>query len=143
MTTPAWDDLAARYVDWFTAETEVETLQNGWAEITTPFVDRHNDHVQIYVRPEGSGYLLSDDGSAFTDLAESGLELTDQRTELVQTILNGLDVASLDGQLIVRSTTDRLGQNLHRLVQAILAVEDLYVLSQSRVRSQTSTGNSL
>jgi len=136
VTTPlGWEDLAARYVDWFSDETEVENLGNGWTEITTPFVDRHNDHVQVYVHADESGYLLSDDGFAFADLAESGLELTEQRTELLETILRGLDVASVDNQLIVRTDVERLGQSLHRLVQGILAVDDLYVLAQSRVRS--------
>lgn len=42
---------------------------NGAYEITTPFLDRHNDHIQIYVIPLAENkYLLTDDGNTARDL---------------------------------------------------------------------------
>ena len=34
---------------------------NEWAEITTPYLDRHNDYIQIYLKKDGNDYLLTDD----------------------------------------------------------------------------------
>ena len=33
-----------------------------WVEITTPFLDRHNDCVQIYAKPSDGGFVLTDHG---------------------------------------------------------------------------------
>ncbi|MEJ7666387.1 MAG: DUF1828 domain-containing protein [Hymenobacter sp.] len=44
-------------------------------EITTPYLDRHNDYTQIYVRKEDSGFVLTDAGDTIQDLRASGCDL--------------------------------------------------------------------
>jgi len=56
--------LVDRYQAWLKDRTVLKQV-NGWTEITTPFLDRHNDYVQIYAlaaysrAPTTSGNLLS------------------------------------------------------------------------------------
>ena len=41
--------LVAAYLAWLKAKITVREI-NGVCEITSPFVDRHNDRLQIYVK---------------------------------------------------------------------------------------------
>ena len=46
MTTDfAWID---EYYNWLRGNASAKQLQNGWTEIGTPFMDRHNDGLVIY-----------------------------------------------------------------------------------------------
>ena len=59
--------LVDRYQAWLKDRTALKQV-NGWIEITTPFLDRHNDYVQIYAKREDGGLVLSDDGHTLDDL---------------------------------------------------------------------------
>jgi hypothetical protein len=50
-------------------------------------------------------------------------------------VLNGLGVRAEDNRLLVEASTANLGQRLHSLVQAMLAVNDMFVMAQPRVAS--------
>ena len=65
------EQLVSTYVDWLKAKIEVQDI-NGVCEITTPFLDRHNDRLQIYVERGEHGLRLTDDGYIITDLEMSG-----------------------------------------------------------------------
>ena len=43
-----------------------------WTEITAPYLDRNNDYLQLYLRQEGDGYVLTDDGSTIDGLLAEG-----------------------------------------------------------------------
>lgn len=59
-------------------------------EITTPFLDRHNDRLQIYATKSNGHFALTDDGYVIQDLQSSGCELkTKKRRALLETTLNG------------------------------------------------------
>jgi len=65
--TPSIEDLVARYHAWLRDRTALKKIRH-WTEITTPFLDRHNDCIQIYARREESGFLLTDDAHTLNDL---------------------------------------------------------------------------
>ena len=48
-------------------------------------------------------------------------------------VLNGLGVRVENNQLVVEASAKNLGQRLHSLVQAMLAVNDMFVMAQTRV----------
>lgn len=103
-------------------------------ELTTPFLDRHNDHLQVYAFRKNGNILLSDDGYILSDLRTSGLEVdTPKRKIILDSVLNGFGVRSENGQLSVEAAPDNLGQRLHSLVQAMLAINDMFVMAQPRV----------
>ena len=103
-------------------------------ELTTPFLDRHNDHLQIYAERENGKIILSDDGYILADLEASGLEfVTPKRKLVLDAILNGLGVRLDQARLLIEASERNLGQKLHSLVQAMLAVNDMFVLAQPRV----------
>jgi hypothetical protein len=106
-------------------------------EITTPFIDRHNDHLQIYVQRENGKYILSDDGYILSDLQHSGVEFdTEKRKQALATILRGFGVTrSPNDELRVETDREQLPRRKHNLIQAMLAVNDLFIVGREHIAS--------
>ena len=49
------------YRAWLKDKTTLREVNGSWVEITTPYLDRHNDALQICAREEDGGYVLTDD----------------------------------------------------------------------------------
>jgi hypothetical protein len=122
--------LLDSYLQWLRDKTILREV-GDWVEITTPYLDRHNDYVQIYAQRQNGSYLLTDDGYAIDDLAQSGCNLdTPKRQELLRMTLNGFGVQMADGnRLQVRATAENFSTRKHSLVQSILAVNDMFYLA--------------
>ena len=85
--------LVDQYRSWLKDRTIIRSITDDWIEITTPFLDRHNDCIQIYARREERGYRLTDDGNTIRDLELSGCLLdTPKRKSLLKIALNGYGV---------------------------------------------------
>ncbi len=127
--------LIEAYTDWLRQGLSVEGV-GGACELTTPFLDRHNDHIQVYATRRNGAVILTDDGYTLSDLRTSGLEIdTPKRKMVLESVLNGLGIREENGSLIVEASASNLGQRLHSLVQAMLAVNDMFVMAQPRVAS--------
>lgn len=125
------------YLKWLRQNTTALQLKNGAVEITSPFLDRHNDYIQIYVVKDGDGYIITDDGYTIVDLESSGLSFnTPKRQEELRGVLQGFGVyISKDKELFCKCNESNFPFKKHSLIQAILAVNDLFVLSQPNVVS--------
>ncbi len=127
--------LVAEYVEWLEQRFKAVEAEEGVCEITTPFLDRHNDRIVIYVQPIGGGLRLTDDSYMLEDLAMSGVELTQKRREILRTVLNGFGVQMTDdGELYVDTTVDSFTRKKHDFIQALLVVNDMFMLGQEYVR---------
>ena len=127
------EQLVEAYVEWLRKGLSVERLEEA-CELTTPFLDRHNDHLQIYAVKHDGKIVLSDDGYILSDLRTSGLDLnTPKRKAVLEAVLNGFGVRTDGRQILVEASQRNLGQRLHALVQAMLAVNDMFVMAQPRV----------
>ena len=130
-----YQELVNSYSNWFQQKIRVESI-NGVFEITTPFLDRHNDHIQLYLKKHNGGFILTDDGYTLTDLKLHGCELTsDKRKQIRDVILNGFGV-KLDGdEMVIEANRDNFAQRKHNLIQALLSINDLYYLASPVVLS--------
>lgn len=127
--------LTASYYTWLRDNTDLQTIDDC-VEITTPFLDRHNDHMQIYAEATTGGYLLSDDGYTIADLEMCGCKLdSPKRRAILQTTLNGFGVRNVSNELQVTATPGDFAQKKHNLLQAMLAVNDLFYLASPSVVS--------
>jgi hypothetical protein len=127
--------LIDSYVDWLRQGLSVEKVGEA-CELTSPFLDRHNDHIQVYAKRKNGNIVLSDDGYILSDLRTSGLDIdTPKRKMVLDSVLNGLGVREENNRLVVEASEKNLGQRLHSLVQAMLAVNDMFVMAQPRVAS--------
>jgi hypothetical protein len=127
--------LVNNYVEWLKQGISIESFEDA-CEITTPFLDRHNDHLQIYVKKSGNGFLLTDDGYIINDLKLSGCELTtERRNQILQSVLNGYGVNLNGDELFLKASAENFPQRKHNFIQAILSVNDLFVMSKPLVKS--------
>jgi len=127
--------LLDQHLKWLRDKTTLRQVKD-WIEITTPYLDRHNDHIQIYARRDNGEFLLSDDGYILEDLELSGCKLeSPKRQQLLQITLNGFGVQLNKGALEIRASTDNFALRKHNLIQAMLAVNDLFYLAGPAVGS--------
>jgi hypothetical protein len=135
VTRAECEELIDAYLSWLRKGLSAEKVGDA-CELTTPFLDRHNDHLQIYATRRNGVIVLSDDGYILSDLRSSGLDLdTPKRMQVVQTILNGFGIRQDGNQLVVEASGRNLGQKVHSLLQGMLAINDTFVMAQSRVAS--------
>jgi hypothetical protein len=121
------------YSAWLKDKTKLRMVDN-WVEITTPYLDRHNDYIQIYARKDNSGILLTDDGYTISDLEQTGCKLNSpKRQDLLKLTLNGFGIHLQDNELKVHASPDNFALRKHNLVQAILAVNDMFYLAEPMV----------
>lgn len=130
-------ELLDRYQRWLREKTTLRQIDE-WVEITTPYLDRHNDHLQIYAKKTSGGYFLTDDAYILTDLEMQGCKLDSaKRQSLLKQTLDGFGVRhnTTSGALEVSASPDNFPMRKHNLVQAMLAVNDLFYLAQPTVAS--------
>lgn len=135
----SWEDsIVTGYLTWIKDNTVTKSIEKGkLCAISTPFLDRHNDHVQIYIEKTDKGFILTDDGYTLADLSMSGMEMSSpKREKIFSTILKGFGVQSnQNNALFIEANAGNLAQKKHYLLQAILAVNDMFTLSQENVYS--------
>lgn len=125
--------LLKEYLVWLKDTTTLREV-DGWVEITTPNLDRHNDFIQIYVKRKDDGYLLSDNGYILSDLELSGCNLeTPKRKALLNMTLNGFGVKQNNGALETYASQNNFPLKKHNLIQAMLSVNDLFYLATPTV----------
>lgn len=131
------EKLLEDYRDWLREKTALKEIEGtDWVEITTPYIDRHNDALQLYARRENGGYLLTDDSYTINDLEASGCLLnTAKRKDLLRLTLNGFGVRLNADALEVTASPETFPLRKHSLIQAMLAVNDLFYLAQPVVAS--------
>ena len=130
------EQLIEEYLAWLRKGLKAERLDQA-CELTTPFLDRHNDHIQIYALKKDGKIELTDDGYIMSDLRTSGLEIkaSEKRQAILEAVLNGFGVRLDKNRLVVEASQSNLGQRVHSLVQAMLAINDMFVMAQPRVVS--------
>ena len=68
-------NLMSDYLNWLKNRTVLKQVSHEWVEIETPYLDRHNDYLSIYVRRENSYFEITDGGYIINDLKMSGCSL--------------------------------------------------------------------
>lgn len=129
MSTASLEPRLEDYWSWLRNETELRAVDDReYVEITTPFLDRHNDYLQIYARrASDGGWELTDDGHTLRDLEASGCDFsTEKRSQLLKVTVQRLGVQKDRYALTVRASEETFPQKKHDLVQAMLAVGDLF-----------------
>ena len=127
--------LINEYWSWLKQETEIRPIDE-YVEITTPFLDQHNDHIQIYAKHNGGGWILTDDGYTIRDLQNSGCDIdTERRQNLLRTVARRLGVELKEEELLVHTSQQDFARKKHNLIQAIIGVGDLFHTSSSTVIS--------
>lgn len=125
------------YTDWLNSS--FTAVQVGeYYELTTPYLDRYNDHMQIYVKQESNGsYLLTDDGDIITSLASSGVSVSrsPKRKKMLEHIARNFGVSINGEALEIRATQSTYPQKKHMLLQAMMTVDDMFIAEPNNVQN--------
>ena len=133
MTTAECKQLVNSYLSWLKEELRIGQLDSGCV-ISTPFLDRHNDEIEIYLEKRGDIIWLTDDGYTLNDLRHSSVALdTEKRERHLRAIIQGFGVRHEGNELCVSTTPRDFPQRKHNLIQAILAVNDMFVMGEETV----------
>ena len=132
-------DHVDNYLKWLKDNMMQTEIKPGLCEITTPFLDRHNDYTQIYVKDTHDGlFKVSDGGYTLSDLSMCGMEFnTPKKKMLLQQSLNRLGI-KLDekyGILYAMCSKSELPSVQHRMIQGMLDINDMFCLSSSNIKS--------
>ena len=114
-------NLINDYIEWLRQNINIKEI-NGMYEITTPFLDRHNDHLQIYVKKSDGGLILTDNGQTITNHRLSGFEFTPEKRQILNSNLKSFGIQLIDEELVAKTTPEDFPQKKHNLIQAILYI---------------------
>ena len=132
-----YKQILDNYIHWIKDNSSIKVIKDDNVyELTTPFLDRHNDHLQIYVkRNDSNSFILTDDGYILNDLENTGIALdTPRRKKIFNTLLNGYGVkVGESNNLYLEANMSNVGQKKHNLLQAMITVNDLHTLSTENV----------
>lgn len=132
-------ELVNSYVDWIKKGISLREVGDGWHEVITPFLNHRNDMIEIYLRKESNGsVLISDAGVTLSELKLSGIDIdrSGKRTKELEVILRSFGISKTkNNELTAKATTKNFPQIKHRVIQAILSIDDLFVLSKPKIES--------
>jgi len=134
------DELITKYTNWVKDNSFVRNITNDTYVITTPFTDSQNDHIDLYVKKtSGDAIQLSDDGYTVSDLTMNGTDIfsTPRRRKTFEMTLNryGVKFDPMTYELLIEATPTNIAARKHSMLQAVMAVNDLYVISRENVSS--------
>lgn len=132
-------DHVGNYLEWLKGNMFQTEISPGIIEVTTPFLDRHNDYTQVYVQKTIDGmYVVSDKGYTLSDLEMCGVEFnTSKKKDILQQTLNrlGLKLNETTSELYAECKQHALAEVQHRLIQGMLDVNDMFYLSSPNIKT--------
>jgi len=130
-------NILEKYIKWIRDNSLSNEIRKGVWKLSTPFLDRHNDHLDIYaIQKNEEVIILSDDGYTLNDLKISGFDLnTQKRKEIFDINLKrlGVDFNHKTNEIFTESNIEDLGRKKHNLIQAMLAINDMFCLAQPTI----------
>lgn len=132
-------DHITNYLNWLKTNMTQTQIDDATVEITTPFLDRHNDYTQIYIKKlENNLVRISDQGYIVDDLEMCGVSLKGgKRNSVFHQILSGRGIQYNDktNELYIVCDRSQIAENQHTLLQGMLDVNDMFYLSSDTVTS--------
>lgn len=132
-------DFVTTYLEWLKSKFEEKELRNEVHRITTPFIDRNNDFVEIYIVKISDGlFRITDDGSTISELEFSGMDIfkSERRKKILTEILNSYGVSINDNhEIYVDVDKSNFAFKKHMLLQCIIKISDLFYISSASIKS--------
>jgi hypothetical protein len=130
--------LIELYADWLKERSTEREIEGGWTELTLPFLDRHNDHLRVFVRQGHDGLRITDEGRTIRDLGRAGCDLKApaKRRLLAEKILKGLGLSSdlIDaGEIATIAVNGDFPRKLNSVLLSMLAIDGLANVSPSNM----------
>ena len=129
-------ELKEKYISWLEDEISVNKI-GEYLEVTSPFLDRYNDYLQVYAKIQNDNeIIITDDSYTINNLKMSGIDFNSaKRKQLLNTFINKYRIDLKDDELFVKTDIDDFPRKILFLMQAMLNIDDMFMLSQNKVAS--------
>lgn len=134
--------LIKSYLRWFEESCSEEEIDDSLSELTLPYLDQHNDFLQLYVHRNTEDVTITDDGYVFRELSQCGCDLTrkskNKRREMAEVILRsqGINPTAIDDkQILVRASEAEVPAKIHAAFMSMLGLSGLASVSPSNVET--------
>jgi len=131
-------ELVNSYVEWIRKGFSLREVGNGWHELVTPFLNHRNDMIELFLKQENDQIIISDGGNTLNELILSGVDIdrSSKRTDELNTILRSFGISKNgENELFAKTDEKKFPEVKHRIIQAVLSIDDLFVLSKPKVES--------
>jgi Domain of unknown function DUF1828/Domain of unknown function DUF1829 len=131
-------ELINSYVEWIRKGISLRELSNGWHEVVTPFLNHKNDMIELYLKQENEQITISDGGNTLNELVLSGVDIdrSKKRNEELNIILRSFGISKNgSNELFINTDDKKFPETKHRLIQAVLSIDDMFMLSSPKVES--------
>lgn len=127
------EELSKNYLDWCSKNINFTDVSANVVKIDVPFLDSFNDEIAIYAvnDPYTGSITLTDDGWTINNLESRGVYLkhSKKRQQLFQRQISNYGVVENDDALQITTTPDNFPISKHRLLQAMLFVDNMFMLA--------------
>ncbi|MCH4009661.1 DUF1828 domain-containing protein [Companilactobacillus sp.] len=111
---------------------------SSYLRVDTPFFDRHNDSLIIYAKKIGDQYIITDGGYILDDLETDGIYISrsKKRKAILKSQINSYSVQLNEENnelFVINKNIEDFAQSQNLLIQAMLFVNDMFVLSSNTV----------
>ena len=116
------EDLIKKYIEWLNNKISFRQL-GEWYEITTPFLNHHNDYIQIFAKRDNNRIQLSDDSITLDELELVGvnIERSEKRKAELSVILNSFGIKKDNqNELFLHCTENNFPESKHRFIHAVV-----------------------
>lgn len=131
-------DFKKNYINWIRENVYQEKISSGIYRFTLPFLDRHNDQIEVYIEKDGKDFRITDDRYTVSDLEMSGLNIfsSAKRQKIYNQILNAHGVSETeDHKLYVTGKMSEIAMKKHLMAQCIQKIGDLFYLAHPNIKS--------
>ncbi|ENJ2542422.1 DUF1828 domain-containing protein [Campylobacter jejuni] len=130
------ENLMSSYFSYIKSNFDISKIENNIYEITTPFLDKSNDNILFYIEKKDDLIELSDGGETLRNLSLSGFDFnSEKRLKELEIILNGFNIQKNNDILFTRANENNFAKKQHNLIQALISVNDMFVLAQGKIQS--------
>lgn len=131
-------DFKDNYINWIRENVYQYEIKPDIFRFTLPFLDRHNDQIEVYIQRAGNDFRITDDGYTISDLEMSGLNIfsSQKRSSIYNQILSAHGISETENhELYITGKLSELPAKKHMLAQGIQKIGDLFYLAQPNVKS--------
>jgi Domain of unknown function DUF1828/Domain of unknown function DUF1829 len=131
-------ELVNSYVEWIRKGLSLREISNGWHEVVTPFLNHKNDMIELYLKQDNEQITISDGGNTINELILSGIDIdrSKKRIEELNIILRSFGISKNgNNELFIHTDSKKFPETKHRLIQAVLSIDDMFMLSSPKVES--------
>lgn len=132
------EKLQKQYLKWYKSASTFKDINSNTVRIDVPFLDNFSDEIVMYAIANSDNTItLTDDGWTLDNLNSLGVTInkssTRKRIFEQKTKVYGVEVN--DDELCLNVPINKFGEGKNRLLQAMLAVNDMFMLSKNNTKS--------